>query len=212
MSIARCAQRAAAALAAIVLLLVWGASGAAEQSPPPQAVDFGALAKESAEAGAARRAASGGQSQPTAAADLLARSDALLLRENEWNAGFRQRSFEWHLLSTKIIFGLVVAIVVFGLFLTYLQFRKDYTDPAYVRPPAAPPEGGDPAAGSAAPSPPRPVTTMKLGPGGLELSSQLIGLAVLAFSLGFFYLYVKEVYPMHETNLAPPATTTTPAR
>jgi hypothetical protein len=42
------------------------------------------------------------------------------------------------------------------------------------------------------------VSSIKVGAGGLELSSQVIGLIVLALSFGFFYLYVKEVYPMVE--------------
>jgi hypothetical protein len=54
----------------------------------------------------------------------------------------------------------------------------------------------------------RPISTFKMGPGGLELSSQVIGLIVLTLSFGFFYLYVKEVYPMVEnkSTLAFPVT------
>jgi hypothetical protein len=44
----------------------------------------------------------------------------------------------------------------------------------------------------------RPISSIKLGAGGLELSSQVIGLIVLALSFGFFFLYIKEVYPMVE--------------
>ena len=199
-------RRAAWVIGAFLWMSIAAPTQAAEQPVPAGSIDFAATAKEVAERNAAGRAAG---APVDASAELAARDEMRIVRSNEWNADFRQRSFEWHLLSTKIIFTLVIVIVVFGLFLTYLQFKKDYTDPVYVRPPTAPPEG-DPAAAAAAPatpSPLRPVTTMKLGPGGLELSSQLIGLAVLAFSLGFFYLYVKEVYPVHETSLAasPPA-------
>ena len=116
-----------------------------------------------------------------------------------WTQEFKQRSFEWHLLTTRIIFGMVVFIVGFGLYITYLQFKRDYTDSSYQQ---TTPQRVEikPADGEAAAVvvPTRSVTTMKLGPGGLELSSQIIGLAVLAFSLGFFYLYVKEIYPMTE--------------
>ena len=138
-----------------------------------------------------------------AAADIVPLEEKLNSDHRKWAVEFKQKSFEWHLVSTKIIFALVIIIVGFGLFITYLQFRKDYTDESYRHLPAVEPKPteGDPAA--AAPSvPSRSVTSMKLGPGGLELSSQIIGLAVLAFSLGFFYLYVKNVYPMTEIGVA----------
>ena len=121
--------------------------------------------------------------------------------DDAWTQEFKQRSFEWHLLTTRIIFGMVVFIVGFGLYITYLQFKRDYTDSSYQQTTHERVEI-KPADGEAAPVavvvPQKSVTTMKLGPGGLELSSQIIGLAVLAFSLGFFYLYVKEIYPMNE--------------
>lgn len=51
-----------------------------------------------------------------------------------------------------------------------------------------------------------PVTSLKLSAGGLELSSQVIGLIVLSLSFGFFYLYVKEIHSMVErhSDLVPP--------
>lgn len=37
---------------------------------------------------------------------------------------------------------------------------------------------------------------LTLGPNGLQLGSQFVGLVVLAFSLAFFYLYLTNVYPI----------------
>jgi hypothetical protein len=122
---------------------------------------------------------------------------AIDLYERKWTEQFIQRSYEWHLFSTRLIFFLVIAIVVFGLYITYLQFNRDYHDwtPAH-RPITLP--AADKTTPDAEVLPSRPVSSIKVGAGGLELSSQVIGLIVLALSFGFFYLYVKEVYPMVE--------------
>lgn len=166
--------------------------------------DFKAAAEEAARRSAqpsGRNADSADESR----FDIVKRQAALDAKQRAWTQEFQQRTFEWHLLSTRIIFGLVIFIVGFGLFITYLQFRRDYTDSSYHQTHRevleVKPADGDPAP-IAVSVPSKSVTTMKLGPGGLELSSQIIGLAVLAFSLGFFYLYVKEVYPLNEVNVA----------
>jgi hypothetical protein len=67
--------------------------------------------------------------------------------------------------------------------------------------PTAPPAPTTPAAAERSPSESVSASTVKIGPGGLEVTSQVIGLLVLAFSLAFFYLYVKVVYPMQEVEL-----------
>lgn len=110
-----------------------------------------------------------------------------------WQFDFAQRSWNWHFYSTILLFFIVLLIVGFGLRITYLQFQRDYG--------SRPVEGG----GASGPTPPSPAgaatSTMKLSTAGLELSSQIIGLFVLGFSLAFFYLYVKEVYPIQVLNL-----------
>jgi hypothetical protein len=136
---------------------------------------------------------------------------AIDLHDRKWKEEFAQQSYAWHLFSSKLIFYLVIAIVLFGLYVTYVQFNRDYRSwgPVHhvISPapsvPAMLPEG------QAAPETVtalRPVTSLKLSAGGLELSSQVIGLIVLALSFGFFYLYVKEIHPMVErhSDLAPP--------
>jgi len=110
-----------------------------------------------------------------------------------WQFDFAQRSWSWHFYSTILLFFIVLLIVGFGLRITYLQFQRDYGP--------RPVEGGS-ASGPAPPPPAGAATsTMKLSTAGLELSSQIIGLFVLGFSLAFFYLYVKEVYPIQVLNL-----------
>ena len=66
-------------------------------------------------------------------ASQAAEEDARLLREYvntarrmslehaQWNQDFVRDSWEWHLLSTKILMGVVLSILGFGLLLTYFQ-------------------------------------------------------------------------------------------
>lgn len=107
-----------------------------------------------------------------------------------WQRDFYKQTWEWHLFSTKVLMVVVLVILGFGLFVTYVQFKREYVDRA------------TPTAGVAGEPPPSAASgSLKIGPSGLEITSQVIGLLVLAFSLGFFYLYVKEVYPMQEVAL-----------
>ena len=131
---------------------------------------------------------------------------ALTVHDRQWKEEFDERSYRWHLFSTKLIFFLVILIVVFGLYITYVQFNRDYHDwsPPQHHPVDAAQSDPTAAVDGVVPAVPvvqaRPISTFKMGPGGLELSSQVIGLIVLALSFGFFYLYVKEVYPMVESK------------
>jgi hypothetical protein len=127
---------------------------------------------------------------------LAAQDQADYVRYVRWQREYSRRGWEWHLFLTQLLFCIVLGIVAFGLLVTYLQFRRDYTgrrarpraNAAKPAPDAAPPPG---------PTQPAP-STLKIGPEGLELTSQVVGLLVLAMSLAFFYFYVKEVYPMRE--------------
>lgn len=47
--------------------------------------------------------------------------------------------------------------------------------------------------------------SISLSSTGIQLGSQVIGLAVLAFSLGFFYLYLEKVYPITVAPLVVPS-------
>ena len=42
------------------------------------------------------------------------------------------------------------------------------------------------------------VSTIKVGKDGFEVSSPVLGVIILALSLGFFYLYPVYAYPIHE--------------
>lgn len=48
----------------------------------------------------------------------------------------------------------------------------------------------------------RSTTNAEFGVTGMKIGTQLVGLAMLAFSMGFFYLYLRHVYPI---TVAPPS-------
>jgi len=50
--------------------------------------------------------------------------------------------------------------------------------------------------------------TVTLGTNGLQLGTQLVGLVILSFALGFFYLYLEKVYPI---TVAQPSILAAPA-
>lgn len=122
---------------------------------------------------------------------------------DEWKRGFIESSWVWHLWSTGLLFFLVLLIVCFGLYMTYVQFNRDYS--GWAPPPqgGTVPADGQPSqgAGEGGRSPVPASNTLKINAGGLELTSQVVGLLVLAFSLAFFYFYVHRVYPMQTEEL-----------
>jgi len=123
-----------------------------------------------------------------------------------WSIGFNKSSFEWHFLSTKIIFFVVIAIVISGLVLTWIQFLRD----DHVRIGGREVEKEETKSAAGPPAAPEVVaetsdlSTVKISTSGVEVSSRVLGLLVLAFSLGFFYLYLQFVYPMEELRTLAP--------
>ena len=94
----------------------------------------------------------------------------------------RQRVFAWQLFSSKFIFGMVLLLVFLGMYFAALQFhaglkflRKGLPDEAGLK------------------------TDLKASPGGIEVSSPVLGVIILSLSLAFLYLYLLYVYPIQET-------------
>jgi hypothetical protein len=121
---------------------------------------------------------------------------AYIEQYQQWQLRFNKRSYEWHLISTVLIFAMVMGIVLFGLYLTWLQFTREQhrAHRASARAAAAPASESEGEAPAPAPEP--AASSLKISATGVEVTSQVIGLLILGFSLAFFYLYVKEVYPM----------------
>ena len=82
------------------------------------------------------------------------------------------RSFEWQFWTSIVIFLAVLAMMLSGLYFSYMQFKmaKRAETPTHI----------------------------KLGKDGFEISSSVIGLLILFISMGFFYMYLSTVYPITE--------------
>ena len=90
----------------------------------------------------------------------------------------RARVFEWQLLSSRIIFVLVILIVLAGLYFSWLQFMAGQ-------------RGG-------ADQENMNTTVEATIAGGIKVSSPILGVIILTLSLIFFYLYLVHVYPISE--------------
>ncbi len=92
----------------------------------------------------------------------------------------RQKVFKWQLLSSKIIFVIVITLVFAGIYFSYLQFRK-----ALKEIPAD--KIGNSLGGEGS-----------LSKEGIRISSPVLGVIILFISLMFFYFYLLHVYPIEE--------------
>jgi hypothetical protein len=93
--------------------------------------------------------------------------------------GYEQRLgvFEWQLLSTKVIFVVVLLLVLAGIYFAAIQFhsglrRRDGAEP-----------GQD-------------ETEVSLSLSEVKVRSPVLGVIILTISLAFFYLYLVHVYPI----------------
>lgn len=138
--------------------------------------------------------------------DTMAMSEQKLgLKETEFKLKDNIWVFEWQHISTVIIFILVVVIVSMGLFLSYKQFefnmemaRKHYDAPVKVSGKKNDTQDLAPAKSkSGTHEEHESSTTFEIGKGGIKINSAVIGLIILAMSIGFFFLYLRYVYPVH---------------
>lgn len=90
----------------------------------------------------------------------------------------RQEVFRWQLLSSRVIFVMVIFLVLVGVYFSWLQFRTTMKG-------ASP--SGEPGE-----------TTFEASASGFKISSPVLGVIILAISLAFFYLYLVHVYPIDE--------------
>jgi len=129
----------------------------------------------------------------------------MLWREHEtqyqtWRLAYLQHIYFWHFCAGVAIFFLVAGIVLFGLWLSYAQFRKDILSA-----PAPVPVGrrGDTGSVHDTGEGTRPASTFKVGLRGIEVNSSIIGLLILVLSLAFLYLYLTNVYPVFDRLPSP---------
>lgn len=145
---------------------------------------------------------------------------------DSWGLQHRRSTLTDQRIKGWIIFCLVISIVVFGLVLSFIQFRLDILqrtrakstksegemNPALKEPaneqetdtnvsdkPVKDTDEKEPLAQEAT------LSKIKIGLDGLEMSSSILGLLILGFSLGFFYLYLVHVFEIKELGISPSA-------
>ncbi len=105
---------------------------------------------------------------------------------------YRSRVFEWQLFSSRLIFTVVVLLVLAGLTFAAIQFQVAMIT-------AKRPRANAPSGERSDASPILPLATqLEISAKGIIVNSSVLGVIVLALSLGFFYLYLVYVYPIHE--------------
>lgn len=109
----------------------------------------------------------------------------------------RQRVFEWQLLSSTVIFVVVIFLVLVGLYFSWLQFKADMAKGEGKE--SADQKADDKSPQKPAPATPnQPVSTIEASTTGIKVSSPVLGVIILVISLAFFYLYLQYVYPIEE--------------
>jgi hypothetical protein len=177
---------------------------------PKKPLTFDDLAKQSAPAEPAREApcANLGQKAREACDEYFKAA----YEHQAWSLGYRQRAYEAHHSYTFWVFVLVCALVLLGMYLSLREFglesrrREALLDRLVkrVRGEKVP----EPEAETAAVA-----NQLELGASGVKVTSPVLGVIILVVSMGFFYLYLKTVYPIQEgaqVEARPAATTPAP--
>lgn len=120
---------------------------------------------------------------------------------NKYSMMHLQRSLGWQFYSSIIIFCLVIFIVVFGLYLSFLQFK------IFEKITAAALKAAEKDISSKALEEGSNMLRSDVGisKDGLKINSAVVGLVILFISLGFFFLYLKYVYKIEVLNPFKPA-------
>jgi hypothetical protein len=102
---------------------------------------------------------------------------------------YRSRVFEWQLLSSRLIFVVVLGLVGAGMYFAAVQFRLAMRAAAR-KLDATQPAVPDPGVSLA--------TQLEVSAKGVVINSSVMGLIILTLSLAFFYLYLVYVYPIED--------------
>jgi len=100
----------------------------------------------------------------------------------------RSRVFEWQLLSSRIIFVVVLLLVGAGMYFAAVQFRVAMIRARRDAVSDAPGQGGGATESLA--------TKLEFSAKGVVVNSSVMGVLILTLSLAFFYLYLSYVYPI----------------
>lgn len=123
----------------------------------------------------------------------------------------RKSVFAWQLLSSRIIFFTVIALVLSGVYFSGVQFhsslraaRAAERDARRKAKDLMQSSAGEVAGAAKGPvatastAAEYPVTQLEASLQGIKVSSSILGVIILALSFLFFYLYLKYVYPINE--------------
>jgi len=105
----------------------------------------------------------------------------------------RQDAFAWQSVSTKVIFWIVILVVLFGLYLSSMQFNLAHKTPLTK---TVQTKNGHADKGN--PNDHIEASTIEVSTSGVKITSSVIGLVILVLSIVFFFLYLKFVYPINE--------------
>jgi hypothetical protein len=98
---------------------------------------------------------------------------------------YRSRVFEWQLLSSRVIFVVVLLLVGAGMYFAAVQFRV-----AMIR------AKRDAAGDGPTKADESLATKLEFSAKGVVVNSSVMGVLILTLSLAFFYLYLAFVYPI----------------
>jgi hypothetical protein len=118
-----------------------------------------------------------------------------------WQNDYTRRIFEHQNTYTVFIFIVVNTLVLAGLYFAWLQFNATVHLSRRIRNTSLPnspqaDKGTGPDLNQSAIA----TSELKLGPDGLAISSSFIGLIILGFSMGFYFMYLQYVYPIHTVD------------
>ena len=105
----------------------------------------------------------------------------------QFTIDYRMKVFNWQYYRTIIIFFIVIAIVLAGLYMSYLQFKAVFEGAKATA--AAPPSTGIEAKCLDGMG-----TNLKMGNDGIKIHSGVVGPIILTLSVLFFFLYIKYIY------------------
>jgi len=86
----------------------------------------------------------------------------------------RRKVLNWQYHSSIIIFFVVILIVLTGLILSYLHFKRSLVTNENAE------------------------TELEISKSGLKVRSSIIGIIILVISIAFFYLYLTHIYKIEE--------------
>lgn len=100
----------------------------------------------------------------------------------------RKWVFRFQLVATNISFVIVIVMVAFGLRFAYVQFSREFPR---VLPATAAIDLGGRAENNISTT-----TDIEVSLARVKISSSILGVVILGLAMGFFYLYIRFVFPI----------------